>query len=183
MFSFSLYYWRFLNISSEYFRPRRALIKDSKYWLIFKFPSLWKLLGVDVPVIVVIKFLESFIKTLHLLIGQPVEDVLWAKKSPLITIMIELSFGVVLCFEEYWRYWYSCSSPSSHSLWQSCPFFCFSYPLVRLENWIWKKNIFAHFNWMFFPQQSSLKLIFKIVHPIVWTLFKVAWIKNNRIKM
>ena len=41
------------------------------------------------PVIVVIKFLESFIKTLHLLIGQPVEDVLWAKKSPLITIIVD----------------------------------------------------------------------------------------------
>ena len=175
MFSFSLYYWRFLNISSEYFRPRRALIKDSKYWLIFKFPSLWKLLGVDVPVIVVIKFLESFIKTLHLLIGQPVEDVLWAKKSPLITIMIELSFGVVLCFEEYWRYWCSCSSPSSHSLWQSCPFFCFSYPLVRLE----KQTSTG----CYFPQQSSLKLIFKIVHPIVWTPFKVAWKNNNHIKI
>ena len=28
MFSFILYYWRFLNTSSEYFRPRRALVKD-----------------------------------------------------------------------------------------------------------------------------------------------------------
>ena len=37
MFFFSLYWWRFWNISFEYFRPTRALFKDSNIipWRIF----------------------------------------------------------------------------------------------------------------------------------------------------